>query len=171
MKKSLHGLSLALFFLFAWAASAAQEPFGFDELAASEEIESIRTGLDGEDVDSEFLANASSRIVGLETRATSCVAAAGTERARLEQRYEPLIEITDDVPPELMDQRIVVRASPHNRAARALLMKPRNFRTESRRVKTSCRRSSSRVVRTTSSHWFLIFRPGLQHGRQCCVNR
>ncbi len=111
VKKSLHGLSLALFFLFAWAASAAQEPFGFDELAASEEIESIRTGLDGEDVDSEFLANASSRIVGLETRATSCVAAAGSERARLEQRYEPLIEITDDVPPELMDQRIVVRAS------------------------------------------------------------
>ena len=111
MKKSLHGLPLALFFLLAWAASAAQEPFGFDELAASEELQSIQSGLDEEDVDSAFLTNASSRIIGIETSAASCVTAAGAERARLEQRYAPLIDVADDVPQEFIDQRNEIRAA------------------------------------------------------------
>ena len=110
MKNSIHGLPLALFFLFAWAASAAQEPFGFDELAASEILLSIQSNLDEEDVDSAFLTNASSRIVGIETSATSCVTAAGAERTRLEQRYAPLVEVTDDVPQDFIDQRNEIRA-------------------------------------------------------------
>ena len=111
MKKTLHGLPLALFFLLAWAASAAQEPFGFNELAASEELQSIQSTLDEEDVDSAFLTNASSRIVGIETSAASCVTAAGAERARLEQRYAPLIDVADDVPQEFIDQRNEIRAA------------------------------------------------------------
>ncbi len=111
MKKSLHGLPLTLFFLLSWAASAAQEPFGFNELAASEELLSIQSVLDGEDVDSAFLTSASSRIVGIETSAASCVTAAGAERARLEQRYAPLIDVADDVPQEFIDQRNEIRAS------------------------------------------------------------
>ena len=111
MKNSIHGLPLALFFLFAWAASAAQEPFGFDELAASEILLSIQSNLDDEDVDSAFLTNASSRIVGIETSATGCVTDAGAERARLEQRYAPLIEVTDDVPQEFIDQRNEIRTA------------------------------------------------------------
>ncbi len=110
MKKSLHGLPVALFFLFAWAASAAQDPFGFDDLTANEDLQSIESTLDAEDVDAEFLTNASSQIVSIEISAASCVTAAGAERARIEQRYAPLVETTDEVLPALMNERIVVRA-------------------------------------------------------------
>ena len=112
MKANFYGLPLALFFLLAWAASAAQEPFGFDELAANEELQSIQTTLDGDDVDAEFLTGASSRVVRIETNAVACVAAAGEEHARLDERFAPLAEVTgDDVPPEFIEQRNEIRAS------------------------------------------------------------
>ena len=96
----------------AWTASAAQEPFGFDEIAASDEIESIKAGLDGEDVNSEFLTSASSLVIRIETSAASCVTAASAERNRLSDRFAPLEEITgDDVPQEFIDQRDEIRAS------------------------------------------------------------
>ena len=112
MKATVVGLPLALFFLLAWAASAAQEPFGFDELAANDELLSIQGVLDGDDVDAEFLTSASSRVVRIQTNAASCVAAAGEERARLDERYAPLAEVTgDNVPPEFIEQRNEIRAS------------------------------------------------------------
>ena len=112
MKATVFGLPLALFFLLAWAASAAQEPFGFDELAANEELISIQGVLDGDDVDSDFLSDASSRVVRIEANAASCVAAAGQERARLDERFAPLAEVTgDNVPPEFIEQRNDIRAS------------------------------------------------------------
>ncbi len=110
MKKFLHGLPVALFFLFAWAASAAQDPFGFDDLTANEELTSIGQSLNDGDVDSAFLTSASARIVGIQTSAASCVTAAGAERTRLEQRFAPLSEVGDDVPQEFIDQRAIVRA-------------------------------------------------------------
>ncbi len=111
MKISSHGLPLALFFLFAWTASAAQERFGFDEIAAGEDLQSIRSGLDEEEIDSEFLTSASARLVTTETSATSCVTAAEIERVRLDERYEPLKSVADDVPQEFIDQRNEIRTA------------------------------------------------------------
>ncbi|MCH7982022.1 MAG: mechanosensitive ion channel, partial [Proteobacteria bacterium] len=109
VRKFLHGLPVALFFLFTWAAAAAQDPFGFDDLTANEDLTSIGQSLDEEDVDSAFLTSASARIVGIQTSAASCVTAAGAERTRLEQRFAPLSEVGDDVPQDFIDQRAIVR--------------------------------------------------------------
>ena len=111
MKTTSYGLPLALFFLFAWAASGAQERFGFDEIAAGEELLSIASGLDEEDIDSAFLTSASARLVSTETSAASCVTAAEVERVRLDERYEPLKSVADDVPQEFINQRNEIRAA------------------------------------------------------------
>ncbi len=111
MKILFRGLPLALFFLTVWAASAAQTPFGFDEIAAADELQEIMRGLDDEDVDSGFLIDATSRVVDIQTNAASCSSAAGVELARLDARFEPLKEVTtEDVSPEFIKQREVIGA-------------------------------------------------------------
>jgi small-conductance mechanosensitive channel/uncharacterized protein YndB with AHSA1/START domain len=98
------GLPLSILLLFSWAAVAAQESFGFDDLQASEELREISELLQNEDIDAEFLADAGSRIVGIETAASGCVAEAGDEIARLDARLEPLREVSGDVSPQVIDQ-------------------------------------------------------------------
>jgi potassium efflux system protein len=108
---SFHRLFIALFFLTVWAASAAQEPFGFDDIAAAEELQTITLGLEDEDVDSTFLTDANSRVVGIHTNATDCTKATGVELARLDARFEPLKEVTtEDVSQEFILQRETIGA-------------------------------------------------------------
>jgi potassium efflux system protein len=106
VKILFRGLPLALFFLTFWAASAAQTPFGFDELAAKDELQSITLGLDNEDIDSEFLTDSHSSVLRIHANAIDCTKAAGEELARLDERFEPLKEVTTyDVSQDFIDQR------------------------------------------------------------------
>jgi small-conductance mechanosensitive channel/uncharacterized protein YndB with AHSA1/START domain len=92
--------------------AAAQEPFGFDDIAAAAELEQITTQIQGEDVTNSLLADARSRTVRLETGATGCAADATAERSRLEARFEPLRDIDSELDgAEVWDQRQEIRAA------------------------------------------------------------
>jgi small-conductance mechanosensitive channel/uncharacterized protein YndB with AHSA1/START domain len=108
VKYTLRGLLVTLLVTSPWAAAAAQEASDFDDIVATEELQEIASALGNEDIDSEFLADASSRILQIETGATACASSAGAELAGLDMRFEPLREITSDVTPELSRQRLEI---------------------------------------------------------------
>lgn len=99
--------------------AAAQEPFGFDDIAAAAELEEIAKQIQGEDVTNSILADARSRAVKLETGATGCAADATAERSRLEARFEPLRDIDSElVGAEVWDQRQEIKTALDEATAR-----------------------------------------------------
>jgi len=92
--------------------AAAQEPFGFDDIAAAEELAELATQIQGEEVTNSILADARSHAVRLETGATGCAADATAERSRLEARFEPLRDIDSElVGAEVWDQRQEIKTA------------------------------------------------------------
>ena len=103
---------LAVACLFLALPAAAQEFFGFDDIAAAEELEEIARQIQGDDITNSILADARSRAVRLETGATGCAADATAERSRLEARFEPLRDIDSElVGAEVWDQRQEVKTA------------------------------------------------------------
>ena len=106
------GPLLVLLALFCATSAAAQQPSGFDDIAAVEELALIADRLSNEEVDSEFLSSASNRIVRIEARATECLSAARQVEDSLRPRKETLdnsvIEATEDPSPDLMEQLRIV---------------------------------------------------------------
>ena len=94
-----------LSYLFA-ASAQAQNAFGFDDVAAEDELQRIADIVEGEDADTTILANANTRVIQIETRAGACVVAASGARARLEERFEPLRDINAETSSDdVLDQR------------------------------------------------------------------
>ena len=92
--------------LLANVTAQAQDTFGFDEFAAQDELQRISELIDSEDVDTDILADANSRVIRLETRAEACVVAASSARARLEERFEPLRDVDETTSSsEVLEQR------------------------------------------------------------------
>lgn len=90
----------------------AQEPVGFDDIAAAAELEQIAARIQGEDVTNSILTDARTRTVKLETGATACAAEATSARARLETRFEQLRDIDSElVGAEVWDQRQEIKTA------------------------------------------------------------
>jgi len=89
----------------------AQEAPAFDESAADAELAEFADYLDSENVDSEALATARSRVARIESASTACAADSLASRTRLEERFEPLRELNpDEASAETLSQRQEVRA-------------------------------------------------------------
>jgi small-conductance mechanosensitive channel/uncharacterized protein YndB with AHSA1/START domain len=98
-----------MLWLFAPTLAMTQEAAQFDPIAAGAELENLRAGLGTEDVDNEFLTDARAHALQVSAAAEACAARSGTERERLEARYEPLREVDADVAPAVFDQRNEIR--------------------------------------------------------------
>jgi len=99
--------------------TAAQEPFGFDDIAAAAELEEITAQVQSEEVTNTILADARSRAVRLETGATGCAADATAARLRLEARFEPLRDIDSEiVEVDVFDQRQEIKTALDEAVAR-----------------------------------------------------
>jgi potassium efflux system protein len=110
-----HVLRLPLFciiFLFSSlpaALAVAQENKVFDPIAVGAQLHEISEQLGAEVVAPEFLAEARARVVALDAAAAACRQESRQERERLEARFEPLADISEDVAPAVFDQRIEIR--------------------------------------------------------------
>jgi len=99
--------------------AAAQEPSGFDDIAAAAELEQIARKIESEDVTDDVLAEARSVAVRLETSAAECAARATAARTRLEARFEPLRNIDPEVlGAEVWDQRQEIQTALEEATAR-----------------------------------------------------
>lgn len=95
---------VALLFTVAAATASAQDSSRFDPLAADAELEGYSQQLDEGNFDSGILSRARARAVTIAAAAAGCSIAAGTERERLEARFEPLRQIDAEVSGPVMDQ-------------------------------------------------------------------
>ena len=107
--KILFHIPILIAFLFASLTAYSQEAPDFDEIAARAELDEISLQLDSETFEDGILGQARTRVVAIAAAAERCEAAATSERARLEARFEPLREVEGDVAPAVMDQRIEIR--------------------------------------------------------------
>ena len=94
---------------FPAAVSLAQEKEIFDPIAVGAQLDEISEQLGTEGVATEFLTEARTTIVALDAAAAACREESTEERERLEARFEPLEDITEDVAPAVFDQRIEIR--------------------------------------------------------------
>ncbi|MDX1403826.1 MAG: mechanosensitive ion channel [Woeseiaceae bacterium] len=101
--------SLLLLASLAPAVSIAQEEESFDPITVNARLDEISEQIEAEDVTTEYLNEARSIVVGMDAEAAACRQVATEERQRLEARFEPLQDITDDVSPAVFDQRVEVR--------------------------------------------------------------
>jgi len=109
----------SILFLLLALPSAAQEPSGFDDIAAAAELEQITRKIESQDVTDDVLAEARSVAVRLETGATECATRATAARTRLEARFEPLRNIDPEVlGAEVWDQRQEIQAALEEATAR-----------------------------------------------------
>lgn len=118
VKRLFRGLPAALLLFLCCTNAAAQEASGFDAIAADGELQEIASALGNEDIDSDFLAEASSRVLQIETGAAACASTAGAELASLDMRFEPLREITSDLTPDLNRERVEISEARDAAAAR-----------------------------------------------------
>ena len=90
----------------------AQDKPTFDEVAASDELGEYAAYLERERVDNDQLSNARERANRIEQAALSCAADSQADRARLEERFEPLRDIdAETAGPETLAQFHEVRAA------------------------------------------------------------
>ena len=94
---------------FPAARSVAQEDEIFDPIAVGAQLDELSEQLGAEGVAEEFLTQARTTIVVIDAEAAACRLESTQERERLEARYEPLEDISDDVAPAVFDQRIEIR--------------------------------------------------------------
>ena len=103
---------LCVFFIlssFPAALSVAQEEEVFDPITVAAELDELSAQLGAEVVATEFLTQARTKVVALDAAAAACRQDSTEERERLEARFEPLEDITEDVAPAVFDQRIEIR--------------------------------------------------------------
>ena len=109
-RRSRSGL-LGFLCLVATQLVAAQERTGFDDIAAVAELEQIRVEIGSDTVTNAILADARGDAVRIETTAAECVEDTTEERARLEERLEPLENIDSELAgADLWDQRQAIKA-------------------------------------------------------------
>jgi hypothetical protein len=89
--------------------SVAQEQDAFDPIAVNTQLDEISEQLGAEEVATEFLTEARATVVAIDSAAAACRQESTEERERLEARFEPLEDITEDVAPAVFDQRIEIR--------------------------------------------------------------
>lgn len=104
----LEYLALVAASLLAFDARAQEAP-AFDPIAAGSELDDLVALLEANPEDPSVLTRARSRSGQIAAEASACVAAWTEERARLEERYAPLAEVSGDVAPAVFDQRREVR--------------------------------------------------------------
>jgi len=95
--------------LFPAALSVAQEEAVFDPIAAGAQLDEISEQLGAEDVATEFLTRSRATVVALDAAAAACREESTADRGRLEARFEPLADISEDVAPAIFDQRVEIR--------------------------------------------------------------
>ena len=100
---------ILLLSVFPAALSVAQEEEFFDPIAAGAQLDQLSETLSAEGVGTEFLTDARAIVVALDADAAACRLESTEERERLEARFEPLEDITEDVAPAVFDQRIEIR--------------------------------------------------------------
>ena len=104
-----------LYFLFlltslpAATAFAQQEEETFDPISVNAQLDEISEQISAEGVTTEFLTEARASVVAIDAAAAACRQEATEERERLEARYAPLEDITEDVAPAVFDQRVEIR--------------------------------------------------------------
>ena len=91
------------------ALSVAQEEEVFDPIAVGAQLDQLSEQLGAENVATDFLTEARATVVALDADAAACRQESTEERERLEARFEPLEDITEDVAPAVFDQRIEIR--------------------------------------------------------------
>ncbi len=89
--------------------SVAQQEQAFDPITINAQLDEISGQVSTEDVTTEVLAQARATVVTIDAAAAACRQDATAERERLEARFEPLEDITEDVAPAVFDQRIEIR--------------------------------------------------------------
>lgn len=94
---------------FAALPSFAQDEQAFDPIAAGAELDRLSEQLNTEGISEEFLTEARATVVTLDAAAAACRQQSTEERERLEARYEPLADISEDVAPAVFDQRREIR--------------------------------------------------------------
>ena len=91
------------------ALTVAQEEEIFDPIAVGAQLDELSEQLSAEGVGTEFLTEARTIVVALDADAAACRMESTEERERLEARFQPLEDITEDVAPAVFDQRIEIR--------------------------------------------------------------
>jgi small-conductance mechanosensitive channel/uncharacterized protein YndB with AHSA1/START domain len=89
--------------------AVAQEEDVFDPIAVGAQLDEISEQLGAESITEEFLTDARATVVGLDAAAAACRQESTEERERLEARFEPLEDISEDVAPAVFDQRVEIR--------------------------------------------------------------
>ena len=89
--------------------SVAQEKDEFDPISVHAQLDQLSEQLSAEGVTTEFLTQARGTVVAIDAAAAACRQDATEERERLEARFKPLEDITEDVAPAVFDQRIEIR--------------------------------------------------------------
>ena len=101
--------AFAALLLWSFPTFAQEEPT-FNDVEALAELDAFAVLLGSLDADGQSLAAARARIVALEVAATDCADAFRDQRARLEERFEPLRDIDPDVVnEEMLAQRTELR--------------------------------------------------------------
>lgn len=89
--------------------SVAQNDQAFDPINAGARLDTLSQQLNAEEITEEFLTQARATVVTLDAAAAACRQASTAERERLEARYAPLEDISEDVAPAVFDQRLQIR--------------------------------------------------------------
>lgn len=104
------GLLCIICMLAVAVPSGAQEEPDFDEIEVDDELTSIATQVEAEDIDAGFLEDIRPRVVAIEAAASVCSTEATAARTRLEERFEPLKDVDGEIAgSEIMDQRADIR--------------------------------------------------------------
>ena len=108
----LRGLGFALLCLVILPAFAQEAKDGFNDIDAADELQDISLLLANDDVDADALNTARAAASRVESTATACADDAGVSRTRLEERFEPLRDLSpEEASTESLSQRQSIRAS------------------------------------------------------------
>ncbi len=105
----LRGILIAAVGLLVLPAHAQDS---FRDIDAADRLQDISLTLDNEEIDADALNSARADASRIESAAVACADSAAVDRTRLEERYEPLKELSgDDASPESLTQRQSVRTA------------------------------------------------------------
>ena len=106
------GMGVALLLLVTLPAIGQEPANHFNDIDAADELQDISLLLANDEVEADALNTARTATSRIENSATACADEAGANRLRLEERYEPLRELSpDDASPESLAQQQTIRAS------------------------------------------------------------
>ncbi len=105
------GATAALIALLHPFSTYAQDEETFNDIEAGDELQEIALLVETDSIDVDTLNNVRTRVTEIDIAASACAEESNVARTRLEERFEPLRDLDLEASPEMMTQRLEVRAA------------------------------------------------------------